>query len=138
MATKLKHYSTLGTNDKEAAENFYNELLSLINAIKFPANDRITMWLSPDDNSVILAIAVPYNGEQASSGNGTMKGIALDSKEEVDAMYAKAISLGAKDDGEPGQRAGAFYGAYVYDLDGNKLTFLISTHKFFMISRHLS
>ena len=131
MATKLKHYSTLGTNDKEAAENFYNELLSLINAIKFPANDRITMWLSPDDNSVILAIAVPYNGEQASSGNGTMKGIALDSKEEVDAMYAKAISLGAKDDGEPGQRAGAFYGAYVYDLDGNKLTFLISTHKFF-------
>ena len=123
MATKLKHYSTLGTNDKEAAENFYNEILSLINAIKFPANDRITMWLSPEDNSVILAIAVPYNGEQASSGNGTMKGIALDSKEEVDAMYAKAISLGAKDDGEPGQRAGAFYGAYVYDLDGNKLTF---------------
>ena len=83
MATKLKHYSTLGTNDKEAAENFYNELLSLINAIKFPANDRITMWLSPEDNSVILAIAVPYNGEQASSGNGTMKGIALDSKEEA-------------------------------------------------------
>ena len=34
MATKLKHYSTLGTNDKDAAENFYNELLSLINAIK--------------------------------------------------------------------------------------------------------
>ena len=60
MATKLKHYSTLGTNDKKAAENFYNELLSLIDAIKFPANDRITMWLSPEDNSVILAIAVPY------------------------------------------------------------------------------
>jgi predicted lactoylglutathione lyase len=47
----------------------------------------------------------------------------LDTKEEVDAMYAKAIELGASDDGEPGQRAGAFYGAYVYDLDGNKLTF---------------
>jgi len=47
----------------------------------------------------------------------------LDTKEAVDEMYAKAISLGAKDDGEPGQRAGAFYGAYVYDLDGNKLTF---------------
>ena len=80
MGTKLKHYSTIGTNNKEAAEKFYDELLSLVNAKKFPANDRIT-------------------------------------------MYAKAIELGASDDGEPGQRAGAFYGAYVYDLDGNKLTF---------------
>ena len=123
MATKLKHYSTIGTNNKEAAENFYDELLSLINAKKFPANDRITMWMSPEDNSVILAIAVPYNGEKASLAMESMKGIALDTKEEVDAMYAKAISLGAKDDGEPGQRAGPFYGAYVYDLDGNKLTF---------------
>ena len=123
MATKLKYYSTIGTNNKKAAEEFYDELLSLINAKKFPANDRITMWMSPEDNSVILAIAVPYNGEKATFGNGSMKGIALDSKEAVDEMYAKAISLGAKDDGEPGQRAGAFYGAYIYDLDGNKLTF---------------
>ena len=123
MGTKLKHYSTIGTNNKEAAEKFYDELLSLVNAKKFPANDRITMWMSPEDNYVLLAIAVPYDGEKASNGNGTMKGIALDTKEEVDAMYAKAIELGASDDGEPGQRAGAFYGAYVHDLDGNKLTF---------------
>ena len=120
---RLKNYSTIGTNNKEAAEEFYDELLSLINAKKFPANDRITMWMSPEDNSVILAIAVPYNGEKATCGNGSMKGIALDSKEALDEIYAKAISLGAKDDGEPGPRAGAFYGAYIYDLDGNKLTF---------------
>ena len=42
MGTKLKHYSTIGTNNKEAAENFYDELLSLVDAKKFPANDRIT------------------------------------------------------------------------------------------------
>ena len=53
MATKLKHYSTLGTNNKEAAEDFYDNLLSLVNAIKFPANDRITMWMSPEDLSLI-------------------------------------------------------------------------------------
>ena len=86
MATKLKYYSTIGTNNKEVAEEFYDELLSLINAKKFPANDRITMWMSPEDNSVILAIAVPYNGEKATFGNGSMKGIALDSKEAVDEM----------------------------------------------------
>ena len=35
----------------------------------------------------------------------------------------KAIELGATDEGEPGQRVPTFYGAYVRDLDGNKLTF---------------
>ena len=41
MGTKLKHYSTIGTNNKEAAEKFYDVNLSLVSAKKFPANDRI-------------------------------------------------------------------------------------------------
>jgi predicted lactoylglutathione lyase len=45
-------------------------------------------------------------------------------RENVDKLYAKAISLGASDEGEPGERVpGMFYGAYVRDLDGNKLCF---------------
>ena len=123
MDLKLKGYSTIGTNNKEAAETFYDALLAQMNAKKFPANDRITMWLSEDGGSVILAIAIPYDGGTASHGNGTMKALSLGSHEEVDQMYTKAIELGATDDGEPGPRAGTFYGAYVYDLDGNKLCF---------------
>ena len=39
-------------------------------------------------------------------------------------MHAKALSLGATCDGEPGQRIkDMFYGAYVRDPDGNKLAF---------------
>ena len=123
MSVNLKGYSTIGTNNKEAAETFYDGLLEQLEAIKFPANDRITMWMSKDDGSVLLAIAVPYDGEKANHGNGTMKAIALSSQDEVVTMYNKAIEMGAKDDGEPGMRAGKFYGAYVYDLDGNKLCF---------------
>lgn len=123
MSVNLKGYSTIGTNNKEAAETFYDGVLEQLEAIKFPANDRITMWMSKDDGSVLLAIAVPYDGEKANHGNGTMKAIALSSQEEVVAMYNKAMEMGAKDDGEPGMRAGKFYGAYVYDLDGNKLCF---------------
>jgi hypothetical protein len=33
------------------------------------------------------------------------------------------MELGATDEGEPGERSPAFYGAYVRDLDGNKLCF---------------
>ena len=123
MSVNLKGYSTIGTNNKEAAETFYDGVLEQLEAIKFPANDMITMWMSKDDGSVLLAIAVPYDGEKANHGNGTMKAIALSSQEEVVTMYNKAMEMGAKDDGEPGMRAGKFYGAYVYDLDGNKLCF---------------
>ena len=52
-----------------------------------------------------------------------MVGITLETTEDVDALYKKAIELGAKDEGEPGQRVPTFYGCYVRDPDGNKLTF---------------
>ena len=81
MSAKMQGYSTIGTNNKEAAETFYDGLLAQMNAIKFPANDRITMWMSEDGASVILAIAIPYDGGTASHGNGTMKAIALESHE---------------------------------------------------------
>ena len=41
----------------------------------------------------------------------------------VDKMYAKALQLGATDEGAPGERNPAFYGAYVRDTEGNKLCF---------------
>lgn len=53
-----------------------------------------------------------------------MVSFAPGSKEAVDSMYNKAITLGASCDGAPGQRIpNMFYGAYVKDVDGNKLCF---------------
>ncbi|MNG39581.1 hypothetical protein D3C84_1277300 [compost metagenome] len=45
------------------------------------------------------------------------------SREQVDALYAKALELGATDEGAPGARMPTFYAGYVRDLDGNKLAF---------------
>jgi len=42
-------------------------------------------------------------------------------REQVQALYNKALALGGQDAGPPGQRNGDFYGAYFRDLDGNKL-----------------
>ena len=47
--------------------------------------------------------------------------------EGAQALYNKAIELGATDAGEPGQRFDFFYGSYVYDIDGNKLCFFHMT-----------
>ena len=71
----------------------------------------------------MLAICIPYNEEAPEPGNGTMVAINAGNRETVDKLYAKAMELGATDDGEPGERMPVFYGAYVRDLDGNKLCF---------------
>ena len=93
MSVNFKGYSTIGTNNKEASEIFYDAVLAQLEPKKLLANDRITMWLSSDDGSVLLAIAIPYDGESANHGNGTMKAIALESHDEVIKMYDKAIEL---------------------------------------------
>ena len=71
----------------------------------------------------MLAICIPYNEETQHPGNGNMIAIPGGSREGVDRLHAKALSLGATDEGEPGDRLPTFYGAYVRDLDGNKLCF---------------
>ena len=45
----------------------------------------------------------------------------MESPEQVDRIYARALELGASDEGAPGDRGGNFYGGYFRDLDGNKL-----------------
>jgi len=77
----------------------------------------MTLWANED---FMFAIAEPFNGEDATSGNGTMLGFNLDSSTEVDRLYKKVLALGGTDDGEPGIRSGR-YSAYVRDLDKNKI-----------------
>jgi predicted lactoylglutathione lyase len=52
-----------------------------------------------------------------------MIGFSMDSKDMVDELYFKAIDLGSVDEGCPGFRDDRFYGAYVRDLDKNKIVF---------------
>jgi predicted lactoylglutathione lyase len=54
-------------------------------------------------------------------GNGVMVALAVDSPAKVQKLHAKALELGGKDEGAPGDRGGGFYAGYFRDLDGNKL-----------------
>jgi catechol 2,3-dioxygenase-like lactoylglutathione lyase family enzyme len=72
----------------------------------------------------LVTVCRPYDGGQAVPGNGPMTALAADSREQVDRVHARALELGASDEGAPGLRepeAMGFYGAYFRDLDGNKL-----------------
>jgi predicted lactoylglutathione lyase len=50
-----------------------------------------------------------------------MVAIAVESPEKVHEVHAKALELGAADEGAPGPRVDNFYAGYFRDLDGNKL-----------------
>ena len=113
-------YVMLGTNSYDDAAKFYDELLGSIGAGRFMESDTFIAWAtSPGAPSI--AVCKPYDGNAATVGNGVMVAIGVDSRDKVDALYAKALELGGTDEGPPGQRSDNFYAGYFRDIDGNKL-----------------
>jgi len=119
-------YVTLGTNNLQRGAKFYDALLLEIGAKRFMEEDSYIAWaVAPDQPS--LAITKPLDGGSATIGNGVMVALALENPQQVDALYAKAIELGATDEGPSGPRGAGFYAGYFRDLDGNKLNFFCLT-----------
>lgn len=110
-------YAVLGTNDMKAAVAFYDALFADTDLNQTFATDRMTYWQCDD---LAFAIALPFDGNAATHGNGTMMGLDVGSIQKVDKLYEKALELGGKSEGAPDQR-GPFFSAYVRDLDQNKL-----------------
>ncbi|MGH6911775.1 MAG: VOC family protein [Phenylobacterium sp.] len=114
-------YATIGTNDLERATKFYDAVLTPLGGRRTFANGDRMQFYGCKDTPGMIAISKPYDEKPATAGNGTMFGLPAATKEQVDAAYAAAIAAGAACDGPPGQRMPTFYGAYVRDLDGNKV-----------------
>jgi catechol 2,3-dioxygenase-like lactoylglutathione lyase family enzyme len=115
-------YVTLGTNDLARAAKFYDTLFAEIGGKRRMESDRFISW-SAGEASPGFGVIKPFDGKAATPGNGAMVALAIDSQAKVKALYDKAMTLGAKDEGPPGLRWGTFYAAYLRDLDGNKLNF---------------
>ncbi len=115
-------YVTLGTNDLAKGAEFYDALLAELGAGRFMEDDTFISWAASPDQPAI-SITKPFDGNAATIGNGVMVAMQVDSAEKVDALYEKAMSLGATDEGKPGFRSDNFYAGYFRDLDGNKLNF---------------
>jgi catechol 2,3-dioxygenase-like lactoylglutathione lyase family enzyme len=84
------------------------------NAVGYgPAGGRPQLW-----------ILSPIDKQAASVGNGITIGLEAPDRAAVDAAHKAALAAGGKDEGAPGLRAHYhpnYYGAYLRDLDGNKI-----------------
>jgi catechol 2,3-dioxygenase-like lactoylglutathione lyase family enzyme len=116
-------YVTLGTNDLDRAARFYDALLGEIGAKRMMQTDRFVVWFVAPDKPA-LGVFKPFDGNPATVGNGVMVALIVDTPAKVDALYKKALELGATDEGAAGPRGiPGFYAGYFRDPDGNKLNF---------------
>lgn len=118
-------YVTIGTNDLDKARAFYLSLLGPIGAKELMRFESGATIIGPGFEQPSVCVLKPFDSKPATVGNGMMVAFAAGSRPSVDALHAKALALGGRDEGKPGLRgpdgSQAFYGAYFRDLDGNKL-----------------
>jgi predicted lactoylglutathione lyase len=112
-------YVTLGTNDLARAAAFYDALAGAMGVGRAMETEKFIAWGAP--NAAMLFLIKPADGKAATVGNGVMAALNAKDPAQVDGVYKVAMSLGAQDEGPPGDRGGGFYAAYFRDLDGNKL-----------------
>ncbi|MEE3327206.1 MAG: VOC family protein [Myxococcota bacterium] len=118
-------YITLGTNDLARSARFYDALLAELGATRALEEDNFVTWIS-GAGGPMLGVIKPFDEEQATVGNGVMVALSVESRDQVDRLYQKAMELGAADEGLPGERQTGFYVGYFRDLDGNKLAVYIT------------
>ena len=117
----------IGTNDIAAAGQFYDAVLATI-GMRCVLSQTHERGYAGDDGKLTVFVVVPYNEREATVGNGTQIMFYAPDAEAVKAFHAQAIHMGGSNEGLPGPRDyhPDYYGAYVRDLDGNKLNVSIN------------
>jgi catechol 2,3-dioxygenase-like lactoylglutathione lyase family enzyme len=115
-------YTTLGSDDLVRSRAFYDPVLAVLGAKLIDAFSDDSHAFYGSGGQSLLCLIRPFDGRPASAGNGTMVALSAAGRQQVHDTHAKAIQLGAINEGDPGLRgSGPFYGAYFRDPDGNKL-----------------
>lgn len=112
----------VGTNDLDAATAFYDDVLAKLNMSRIIENS-IEVGYGIKGHPPVFWIIKPYDKKGASVGNGSQVMLGAKDQNAVVAFHKTALALGGRDEGQPGPRdyAEGYFGAYVRDLDGNKL-----------------
>lgn len=127
MADAMITYLCLGTNDLTRAARFYDVALGALGYARCPVTDESdpSIWVGWGTSAEpTFWLCTPFDGQQATAGNGSMVAFGAQSWSQVDAFHDAALSAGGISEGAPGLRLHYnpdFYAAYVRDPDGNKL-----------------
>ncbi|APX10881.1 VOC family protein [Tateyamaria omphalii] len=120
------NYVMLGSNDVAKAHDFFDAVLPEIggnmiaefipHAVCYQLRGGRRIW-----------VATPHNDKAAAAGNGNMVGLECQSRAQVETAHPIGLAKGGTDEGDPSPRpkyVPDFFGAYLGDLDGNKMSFV--------------
>lgn len=117
-------YQMVGTNKYNEALAFYDALLGEMGAKRMMEEENVFVAWGTSPEAPAFCVCHPNDKQAATVGNGVMTAFGAENPQAVDKLYAKAMSLGATCEGEPGPRGDSgFYAGYCRDLDGNKFNF---------------
>ena len=118
----MLHHVSVGVRDMERAAKFYDAVLATLGYRRVADYSPHAIGYGSDQPE--FWIGAPHDGGPMSAGNGVHMGFTAATKAQVDKFHAVALAHGASNNGEPGPRPDygpEYYGAFVYDLDGNKI-----------------
>ncbi|MDE2493122.1 MAG: VOC family protein [Alphaproteobacteria bacterium] len=118
----MLHHVSVGVREVERAAAFYDAVLGALGYKRIM--EFLPYAVAYGDENPSFWVQLPHNQQMASVGNGVHIGFIARSKDAVRRFHSAAIANGGTNDGEPGPRPDYgpdYYGAFVLDLDGNKL-----------------
>ena len=118
----MLHHVSVGVADVNRAARFYDSVLGAL------GYKRVMQFMPYAVAYGVTApafwVQLPHDHNAANSGNGTHIGFIANDSKAVHAFHEAALAAGGTDAGEPGPRpeyTPNYYGAFVRDLDGNKI-----------------
>ena len=113
---------TIGSSDPEKAAQFYDQVLATLGIEQLFKFEGVVAYGDAAGPKTFLLR--PFDGGDHVVGNGGHVAYLAQSRADVDAFHATALSAGGVSEGEPGLRPHYhpnYYGAYVRDPEGNKI-----------------
>ena len=118
----MLHHVSVGVTDVARAAKFYDAVLGTLGYKR--VMEFMPYAIAYGENHPEFWIQLPHDQKPMSVGNGVHLGFSARTKEQVQKFHAAALANGGSNNGEPGPRPDYgpdYYGAFVYDLDGNKI-----------------
>jgi len=118
----MLHHVSVGVRDVERAAQFYDAVLGALGYKR--VMEVLPYGVAYGEDEPVFWIQLPHNQQVATPGNGAHISFIARSQDQVNEFHRLALEEGAQNAGEPGPRPDYtpdYYGAFVFDLDGNKL-----------------
>jgi catechol 2,3-dioxygenase-like lactoylglutathione lyase family enzyme len=118
----MLHHVSVGVSDVERAAQFYDAVLGALGYKR--VMEFLPYALAYGEDAPSFWVGLPHDQKAAHPGNGNHIGFAAKTKNAVHKFHETALARGGKDNGAPGGRPDYgpdYYGAFVIDLDGNKI-----------------